>query len=961
MEPLTPAELDQLRALPLAPAGAVDLERLRTDRGFRVLAEGEADLFAQGPGQERHYLLSFRAGQPVTGLDLPAGRPGLRLILAPTAGCSLLAGSVEDLPGDLETAIRGGCAQVVLAGLAARAEQASAPRQRTLVGPGTPVDLAAGECAALREPGGWIQVLRGELSPLGQAPLAAGPEDLLPGVEGLWLQAGDGGARIRCLGPGDAPGASRRAGEQRLLACLLEGVARELDRQGDGDQERMARKAAVETRTRRRAFAALAGVLADGNPADPAPGGDGLLEACRQVGAPSGITFRPPPRWTRGATGQDPLAALCRASKVRYRKVALEGAWWRTNAGPLLGWLGTDRAPVALLPRPGGEGGYRLLDPEGGPTRALDPDLAARLDPSAVTFFRPGPEGRTRPGALFALVRAELGGDVRRLLAACLGAGLLGLALPVALGLMSAQVIPAADLHSVKVLFLSLAALAFGAAQFNLARGLAVLRMQTLSGARLQAALVDRVIGLPTAFFRRFTVGDLASRALAVDSVQERLGTMGLGVLLGSAFSLLNLVLLWWYGASLALLALVLVVALVLFNLWLVRRMLKVERRRQDAAGDLAGRSFQLLSGVTKLRVAAAEGRAFAAWCRDLVGERAQMAQGNRLSLALAVGNDAWPQAATLLLFAVVASRLGEDAIAPADFIAFNAALGAFMAGAVALTGSLGGLLDILPLIDRTRPILEAPAEDRSELPDAEALAGRVEASHLHFRYRADAPLVLQDVSFHADPGEFIALTGPSGGGKSTLVRLLLGFERPEAGAVFYDAQDLQGINPAGLRSQLGVVLQNSRLLPGSIYQCITGMSIHTLDEAWAAAEAAGIADDIRAMPMGMHTVVSEDGGGMSGGQRQRLILAAALVRRPRIVLLDEGTSALDNRTQEIVAHTLERLNATRIVIAHRLSTIRKADRIYLLSGGQVVQVGGFEELSGSQGPFRDLVARQCA
>jgi ATP-binding cassette subfamily C protein len=240
-------------------------------------------------------------------------------------------------------------------------------------------------------------------------------------------------------------------------------------------------------------------------------------------------------------------------------------------------------------------------------------------------------------------------------------------------------------------------------------------------------------------------------------------------------------------------------------------------------------------------------------------------------------------------------------------------------------------------------------------------LTGRIELNQLRFRYKSDAPLVLQDVSLQIKAGEFIAIAGPSGSGKSTLFRLLLGLQRPEAGAIFYDGLDMAGLDVQAIRRQCGVVLQNGKLLPGDIFENIVGASLLTLEDAWEAARLAGLEDDIRAMPMGMHTLIGEGTGTLSGGQRQRLMIARAIVAKPRILLLDEATSACDNRTQAIVSKSLESLKATRIVIAHRLSTIQNADHIHVLVKGRLVQSGAFDELSSQPGPFRELARRQVA
>jgi len=299
------------------------------------------------------------------------------------------------------------------------------------------------------------------------------------------------------------------------------------------------------------------------------------------------------------------------------------------------------------------------------------------------------------------------------------------------------------------------------------------------------------------------------------------------------------------------------------------------------------------------------------------------------------------------------------EALTTGEFLAFTAAFGQFMAAALGMGWALVGRTNLVALYERASPILRALPEVLTTQAAPSELKGEVEAHHLVFRYHADAPLVLRDVSFHIRPGEFVAFVGPSGCGKSTLFRLLLGFETPVSGSVYFDGADLAGLDTQALRRQIGVVLQSGMLLGGSIWENICGAAWFPLEEALEAARMAGLDEDINNMPMGMHTMVQAGGGGLSGGQRQRILIARAIVGKPRLLLFDEATSALDNRTQEIVGQSLKTLKATRIVIAHRLSTIIGADRIFVVDHGQIVQTGNYAELMQEAGLFRELAERQ--
>lgn len=297
--------------------------------------------------------------------------------------------------------------------------------------------------------------------------------------------------------------------------------------------------------------------------------------------------------------------------------------------------------------------------------------------------------------------------------------------------------------------------------------------------------------------------------------------------------------------------------------------------------------------------------------------------------------------------------------ISYAEFIAFSAAYASFNGTLNAAIPLVGTFFSIQPHIENLRPILNEEPESTDDKVDAEILSGAIEVNHLTFAYNEDGPNILNDISFRVSAGETLAIVGKSGCGKSTLIRLLLGFEKPKLGAIYYDGQDLAELSLPSVRSQMGVVLQNGQLMTGDIFTNIVGTSSLTQKEAWAAAEAAGIADDIREMPMGMQTVISEGGSNISGGQRQRLLIARALAARPSIIIFDEATSALDNRTQAIVTESLNKLRATRIIVAHRLSTIRNADRILVLDNGTIAEEGNFEKLVAQNGIFAKLVKRQ--
>lgn len=378
--------------------------------------------------------------------------------------------------------------------------------------------------------------------------------------------------------------------------------------------------------------------------------------------------------------------------------------------------------------------------------------------------------------------------------------------------------------------------------------------------------------------------------------------------------------------------------------------------------GEINGLTVQLINGVAKLRVAMAEERAFAAWAEQYSKRSRFKASFQLIKDNVCVFNEVLSLVTSVMLFWFATESIGmaqASGLTVGKFLAFNAALGIFIGGVSDLSNTLTDILMIVPLWEWAEPILQAQPEYDPSKANPDDLMGRVALDHVTFRYRDDGLPTLNDISLYADPGEFIAIVGPSGSGKSTIFRLLLGFETPLSGTVYYERFDLASLDLQAVRRQLGVVLQNGRIGTGSIFENITAGALVSHEQALSAARMAGFADDIALLPMGLHTLISEGGTNLSGGQRQRLLIARALVNQPKIILMDEATSSLDNRTQAIISESLEQLNATRIVIAHRLSTIRNADRIYVIEAGRVVQVGTFSELVNTQGLFAQLVARQ--
>ncbi|MGW4926931.1 NHLP bacteriocin export ABC transporter permease/ATPase subunit [Streptomyces parvulus] len=684
---------------------------------------------------------------------------------------------------------------------------------------------------------------------------------------------------------------------------------------------------------------------------------DASYAACRLVARAAGITLAEPAQNGTESERLDPVERVALASRVRTRSVRLEDGWWRDDVGPLVGHRTLSGAPVALLWR---RGGYVAVHPATGRETPVERANAEEFEPRAVMFYRPLPERRLGP---LRLLRFCLQGT-RRDLSGLLLAGLvtvgLGALVPVATGKVLGEFVPKAQTGLIVQVCLAVMLSGVVAAAFMLLQNLTILRLEGRIEATLQPAVWDRLLRLPTKFFTERSTGELASAAMGISAIRRLLAGVGPTVAQSVTVGAMNLGLLLWYSVPMALAAIgMLVVVAGVFlalGLWQVRW----QRRLVKLTNKLNNQAFQTLRGLPKLRVAAAENYAYAAWAERFAHSRELQRRAGRIKNLNAVLGAVYLPLCTLLMFMLLAGP-ARGSMSAAEFLTFNASVTMLLTSVTQLTGSFVSAVAALPLFEEIRPVLDATPEVRAASTRPGPLSGAIEARRLSFRYTDDGPLVLDDVSFEVRPGEFVAVVGPSGCGKSTLLRLLIGFDRPLSGSVLYDGQDLAALDQSAVRRQCGVVLQHAQPFTGSLLDVIRGTEPYTPEEAMAAAEMAGLAEDIKRMPMGLHTIVSGSGA-VSGGQRQRLMIAQALIRRPRVLFFDEATSALDNETQRTVIESTKALNATRIVIAHRLSTVLDADRVIVMEDGKVAQQGPPARLlADTGGRLHELVRRQLA
>ena len=651
----------------------------------------------------------------------------------------------------------------------------------------------------------------------------------------------------------------------------------------------------------------------------------------------------------------DQLEYVLRPTGLMTREVELEEGWQNDAYGPMLGYLKEAGTAVALLP--GTIYGYYFKDPATGKRTRITRKTTRLFSREALCFYQPLPMKKLGiPDLLKYMKNSITHGDLVVIVLATLAVQLVGMIEPRVYSLVTGKILEGHNMNLMAGVGVFLLTSAFAAQLIGLVRSLLMQRINTKTSQAVQASVMMRILSLPVSFFRRYSSGELSSRAGSVNSLCSMMLNNILSIGLSSLLSLLYVAQIFSFAPALVWPSLLVILATVVMSLAVSLVQIGISRKRMKLSAEEQGMSYAVMNGIQKIRLSGSEKRVFARWGR-LYAKGAQLEYNPPLFLKI---NTVITTAISLIGTIVLYYLAIQTNVGVSQYYAFTAAYGRVMGAFSALAGIAVSVASIRPVLEMAEPILKAEPELAADKQPVDRVTGHIEMSHVSFRYEENTPYVLNDLSLDIKAGEYVAIVGRTGCGKSTLVRLLLGFEKPEKGGIFYDRHDLNSIDPRSLRKHIGVVIQNGQLFQGDIFSNITISAPDlTLDEAWEAAEMAGIAQDIRDMPMGMQTLISEGQGGISGGQKQRLMIARAVAPKPSILIFDEATSALDNKTQKQVSGALDKLNCTRIVIAHRLSTIRNCDRILVMDKGTIIEEGTYDDLIAQNGHFAELVARQ--
>lgn len=649
------------------------------------------------------------------------------------------------------------------------------------------------------------------------------------------------------------------------------------------------------------------------------------------------------------------LDYLIRPEGMMTRNVKLEKGWYKDAYGAMLGTLKKDGTLISLIP--GKISGYTFYDPKTRKIRKVNKETEKLIDDEGISFYRQFPLRKLRviDLGIFALRSLQVNDYLFYGLLTLIGTGLGMLVVNINKVLMS-NVLEYGDLTVLLACSFFLICSQLSQMIFGAANSLYMQRFNKKMDLNIESATMMRVLSLPPSFFKEYSSGELSSRTGYINSLCDTITNAIFSTGFNAIFSLAYISQIMKFAPMLVVPSIVITIATLGFSIFSTLITMKINKKKMEHSAKELGLSYSIINGIKKIKLAGAEKLIFSKWA-NMYAEGARLEYNPPLFVKY---NGVISTSIGLVGTVVMYYFSVQSGISVSDYYAFNSAYGMLSGAFTSLAGMALTFATIKPIMEMAKPLLDVEPEVSEGKQQITDVSGNIEINNLSFRYSEKSPYVIDGLNLTIRPGQYVAIVGKTGCGKSTLMRLLLGFETPEKGSIYYDGKDIANIELRSLRRKIGVVMQSGSLFMGDIYSNIVISAPElTLDEAWEAAEKAGIADDIRKMPMGMHTLIAEGAGGISGGQKQRIMIARAIAPKPKILMLDEATSALDNITQKIVSESLDKEKCTRIVIAHRLSTIKQCDRIIVLDKGHIIEDGTYEELIRNNGYFAELVDRQ--
>jgi NHLM bacteriocin system ABC transporter ATP-binding protein len=644
------------------------------------------------------------------------------------------------------------------------------------------------------------------------------------------------------------------------------------------------------------------------------------------------------------------LKNIAMSLNIRYRKVVFKNSVPSDLFNPILCYLKKNNRPIAIFPSKGKY--FRVFDPSTNDFKfVIKSNILNIINNHGYILYK---SLKTKNISRFDLLKTSLNNtknDLFLVFITSFFGGIISLSPSIAVVIIFKSIIPFSEKTQLLHLTYIYIFLALVSILFHITRNMALLRICLRIDYSIQTIIWDRLLNLPVSFFRKFLIGDLAQRALGITTIKNKIGQSFISLIPNTIFVIFNLIILFYFNWILTCVLLVPIFIFSFFVFLEAKHYTSIETKALNKKGRFSGFLIELINGISKIKSAGAENRSFFEWTKKFNVYSQTLSKAKTIKIK----NKIYLSILYILSLIIIFSSSVFISVPTYIFLGFFVAYINLMLLFNEIIKNFFSIIETLITYDRVKPIFTSELEPRNK-SILENLQGKIELNNVSFRYNLDSPLVLDDISFQIEPGEFCAIVGPSGSGKSTLISLLLGFLSPITGSIYYDNYSLENLDIQNIRKHLGVVLQEAKLLPGNIFSNIVGSRDLNNQDAWEAARLAAIDKDIIAFPMQMETVVTGKAEAFSDGQKQRILIARALINEPKVLLLDEATNNLDNYTKEIITKNIKSLKVTRIVITHSLNTIKNADKIIVLNKGKLVQIGNFESLKNKEGLFKDLV-----
>lgn len=504
------------------------------------------------------------------------------------------------------------------------------------------------------------------------------------------------------------------------------------------------------------------------------------------------------------------------------------------------------------------------------------------------------------------------------------------------------EAIAKGDVDFLKVIILGFALLLFVQTAIGVLRSYVTMYFGTLLNFQMRSNMLRHILRLESEFFEKRHIGDIMSRMGSLQPVQNLFTSAFITVLLDGIMAVATGVIMFLYSPMLAGVVCGIIVLSFLSRLATFPYVIRVTEEQIQKDADLQTVSLETIRGARAIKIFGREQERHAFWQNSYadsvnIGLRLQ-----RFGIGSGAANGIIFGLLELGIYYLGAKLVIDQKLTLGMFFAFQSYRGQFSGRINSLIGLYFSFRTVGLHLERLADIVYADQEEGVDAPlmVGKELTGDIRVDKLRFRYGDNEPWVLDGVSLNIKPGERVALTGPSGGGKTTLLKLLIGLHNPQEGEILYDGRSLSTTGVRAIRNQIGVVMQDDRLLSGSLYDNISFFDPE-IDEAKveACSQAAFIHEDIMKMPMGYQSLIGDMGSILSGGQKQRVLLARALYNEPRVLFLDEGTANLDQDSERNIVNQLAKMPITQIVVAHRPAAIETCNRVFHVEDGKVTEV----------------------